>query len=146
MLGLRQDAEVIQDPSVINTLGTSCIWLNALSTPLLNYYHQLTVVATQQSTLECAKSFSTTDFRNDIKKITVPTLIIHGDADKVVPYEASSKRTAVMLPHAELIVYANAPHGLFYTHRELLNRDLLNFFAGKKHVQPARETVIPTPL
>ena len=117
-----------------------------LSTPLLNYYHHLTTAATQQSTLECAKSFSTTDFRNDVKKITVPVLIIHGDSDKIVPFENSSKRTAAMLPHAELIVYADGPHGIFYTHRGLLNQDLLNFFAGKKHVQPERETAIPTPL
>ena len=117
-----------------------------LSSALLNYYHQLTVVATQQATLECAKSFSATDFRNDIKKIKVPTLIIHGDSDKVVPFENSSERTANMIPHAELIVYQDGPHGLFYTHRELLNKDLLTFFAGRKHVQPVREAVMPTPL
>ncbi|HTL08512.1 MAG TPA: alpha/beta hydrolase [Chitinophagaceae bacterium] len=117
-----------------------------LSAPLLDYYLQLTTHATQQSTLACARSFATTDFRNDIKKITVPTLIIHGDSDKIVPYENSSKRTAVMLPHAELIIYADGPHGIFYTHRQLLNKDLLNFFAGVKHVQPIRQTVIPTPL
>jgi pimeloyl-ACP methyl ester carboxylesterase len=51
-----------------------------------------------------------------------------------------------MLPHAELVVYQDAPHGLFYTHRELLNKDLLDFFSGKKHVQAVRETVIPTPV
>jgi pimeloyl-ACP methyl ester carboxylesterase len=117
-----------------------------LSSALLNYYLELTTKATQQSTLECAKSFSTTDFRNDVKKITVPTLIVHGDNDKIVPFEASSKRTAAMLPHAELVVYQDAPHGLFYTHRELLNKDLLDFFSGKKHVQAVRETVIPTPV
>jgi non-heme chloroperoxidase len=115
-----------------------------LSTPLLNYYWELTIKGTQQATLECAKSFSSTDFRSDVEKITVPALIVHGDADKVVPFEASSKRTAEILTHAELIVYQDAPHGLFYTHRELLNKDLLNFFNGIKHVQPAREMVMPT--
>jgi non-heme chloroperoxidase len=117
-----------------------------LSTALLNYYHHLTTVATQQSTLECAKSFSATDFRNDLKNITVPALIIHGDNDKIVPLENSSQRTASMIPQSELIVYNDGPHGIFYTHRELLNKDLLNFFAGKKHVQPAKEAVMPTPL
>jgi len=117
-----------------------------LSTALLNYYHHLTIVATQQSTLECIRSFSGTDFRDDLKKITVPTLIVHGDNDKIVPFENSSQRTASMIPRSELIVYNDGPHGLFYTHRELLNKDLLNFFAGKKHVQPARETVMPTSL
>lgn len=117
-----------------------------LSTALLNYYHQLTTVATQQSTLECAKSFAGTDFRSDLKKITVPTLIVHGDSDKVVPFENSSQRTASMIPGSELIVYNEGPHGLFYTHRELLNKDLLNFFAGRKHIQPVKEAVMPTPL
>jgi non-heme chloroperoxidase len=117
-----------------------------LSPALLNYYHHLTTVATQQSTLECAKSFSGTDFRNDLKKITVPTLVIHGDNDKIVPLENSSQRTASMIPQSELIVYNDGPHGIFYTHRGLLNKDLLNFFAGKKHIQPVKETVLPTPV
>jgi pimeloyl-ACP methyl ester carboxylesterase len=110
-----------------------------VSTPLLNYYLQLGSKASQQSTIECIKSFSATDFRNDVDKISVPTLIIHGDSDKIVPFEVSSKRTAGMIPHAELVVYDGAPHGLFYTHRELLNRDLLNFISGKKHEEPRPE-------
>ncbi len=117
-----------------------------VSAPLLNYYLELTTKGTQQATLECAKSFSATDFRNDVAKITVPTLIVHGDDDKIVPYEASSKRTAVMLPHAELIIYEGAPHGLFYTHREMLNRDLLNFFAGRRYVKAEKEALITTPF
>lgn len=110
-----------------------------VSNALLHYYTQLASHATQQSTVECVKSFSRTDFRNDVTKITVPALIIHGDSDKIVPNEVSSKRTAGMLPHAELVVYAGAPHGLFYTHKDIFNTDLLNFFAGKKHVDPVPE-------
>jgi non-heme chloroperoxidase len=117
-----------------------------VSSAYLDYFTQLASKSTQQATLECAKSFSSTDFRADLKSITVPTLIVHGDADKTVPFEASSQRTAAMLPQAELIVYADGPHGIFFTHRELLNRDLLNFFSGKKHVQPVRDTVMPTPF
>ncbi|MEP6746456.1 MAG: alpha/beta hydrolase [Bacteroidota bacterium] len=117
-----------------------------LSTPLLNYYHHLTTVATQQSTLECATSFCSTDFRDDVTKITVPTLIVHGDSDKIVPFEASSKRTGSMIPQAELIIYADGPHGIFYTHRELLNKDLLNFFSGVKHVPPVELIATPTPF
>ncbi len=118
-----------------------------VSNAYLGYFRDLATKATQQSTLACAVSFSTTDFRNDIKKITVPTLIVHGDSDKIVPFEASSKRTAVLLPQAELILYPDGPHGVFYTHRDLLNRDLLNFFNGKKHQQPAaEETMVPLPF
>ncbi len=98
-----------------------------VSTPLLNYYLQLGSKASQRSTVECAKSFSSTDFRSDVEKITVPVLIIHGDADSTVPIDASSNRTARLLPNAEYKIYKGAPHGLFYTHREKLNTDLLSF-------------------
>ncbi len=119
-----------------------------LSTPLLNYYHHLTIAATQQSTLACANSFATTDFRQDLQKIKVPALIIHGDSDKIVPLENSSQRTAAMIPHAELIVYPDGPHGIFYTHRGMLNEDMLNFFAGKKRVvqQTGNAIIVPTPV
>ncbi|MCC6290282.1 MAG: alpha/beta hydrolase [Chitinophagaceae bacterium] len=115
-----------------------------ISTPLLNHYLQLASVATQQSTVECIKSFSRTDFRNDVNSITIPALIVHGDNDKIVPFETSSKRAAAMLPHADLAIYEGAPHGLFYTHRERLNADLLNFLAGKNHIEPQPEDEIMT--
>lgn len=99
-----------------------------VSEPLLSYYLSLQAKATARSTQECAKSFSSTDFRNDIDKLTLPVLIIHGDEDKTVPIDASSNRTAKLLPHAQYIVYEGAPHGLFYTHKEKLNADLINFF------------------
>lgn len=98
-----------------------------VSEPLLNYYVMLGSHATARATIECAKSFSATDFRADLAKISVPALVIHGDGDKTVPIEASSKRTAEMLSRSKYIVYEGAPHGLFYTHKEKLNDDLLAF-------------------
>ena len=79
------------------------------------------------ATLECAKAFSSTDFRNDVGKINVPTLIIHGDADKTVPIEPTGNESAKLLPGAKYIVYEGAPHGLWFTHKERLNQDLLEF-------------------
>ncbi len=79
------------------------------------------------ATLECAKAFSSTDFRNDVGKINVPTLIIHGDADKTVPIEATGNETAKVLSDAKYIVYEGAPHGLWFTHKDKLNKDLLDF-------------------
>lgn len=117
-----------------------------MSDALLGYYCELASHATQQSTLACVTSFAETDFKGDISKIAVPTLIIHGEADKGVPFEASSKRTAGLIPAAELIVYQDGPYGLFDMHRALLNKDLINFFQGKKHSKPVRETVMPTPM
>jgi non-heme chloroperoxidase len=79
---------------------------------------------------QCVRSFSETDFRKDVLKIKVPTLIIHGDADKTVPVTAG-KRTAALLPHATYIVYEGAPHGLFFTDKERLNADLIHFIGVK---------------
>ncbi|MFY7740964.1 MAG: alpha/beta fold hydrolase [Flavobacterium sp.] len=98
-----------------------------LSTPLLEYYRMLCSVASPHATLECAKSFSTTDFRDEMKLMNVPTLIIHGDKDDIVPIEISSKKASALIPNNEFIIYEDAPHGLFYTERDRLNKDLIKF-------------------
>lgn len=98
-----------------------------VSTPLLEYYRMLASHASARSTQQCAISFAQTDFRKDVQNITLPTLIIHGNADKTVPVEASGDRTAAMIGHATYLVYEDAPHGLFYTHKDQLCRDLVNF-------------------
>lgn len=84
-------------------------------------------VASHKATVDCARSFSETDFRNDLTQIRVPVLIIHGDADKTVPIESSGERTANALPNAQYLVYDGAPHGLFVTEKNRLNDDLLTF-------------------
>jgi non-heme chloroperoxidase len=98
-----------------------------VSEPFANWAHSLTLQTTQKPTLDCANSFSSTDFRDDLKKIKVPTLIIHGTDDKTVPIEASSDRTAKMITGAIYKTYDGAPHGLFYTHRKQLNEDIEEF-------------------
>jgi len=98
-----------------------------VSGPLLSYYLQQGSIASPRATEKCAESFAQTDFRGDLKNINVPVLVIHGDADKTVPIESSGERTARMIPDCDYIVYDGAPHGLFYTNREQLNLDLVNF-------------------
>lgn len=98
-----------------------------VSSPYLQYFRSLAEVALPRATQQCAISFANTDFRADVQAITVPTLIIHGDADKTVPIEASSNRTASMIPNAIYKVYEGAPHGLFFTERKRLNQDLIEF-------------------
>jgi pimeloyl-ACP methyl ester carboxylesterase len=98
-----------------------------VSTPYLQYFRSLAEVALPKATQQCASSFANTDFRADVEAISSPTLIIHGDADKTVPIEASSARTAKMIPNAIYKVYEGAPHGLFFTEREKLNKDLIDF-------------------
>ena len=103
-----------------------------LSTPLLEYYRMLCSFASPRATTECAKSFSTTDFRDELHAVTVPTLIIHGDDDKTVPIDATSKEAAKSIRDNTFIVYEGAPHGLFYTERKKLNSDLVNFLTDAK--------------
>ncbi len=100
-----------------------------ISTPLLEYYRALCAVASPQATLQCLKSFSSTDFRNEMKLVNVPTLIIHGDEDKTVPIGPTSQQSTKLIPDNQFITYKGAPHGLFYTEREKLNSDLIKFIA-----------------
>lgn len=79
------------------------------------------------ATLECAKSFSSTDFRKDIVNINVPTLVIHGSDDKTVPIKATGQQSAAMIKDAVFKVYDGAPHGLWFTDKDQLNKDLIDF-------------------
>jgi non-heme chloroperoxidase len=76
---------------------------------------------------DCIKQFSETDFTADLKKIDVPTLIVHGSDDQIVPIDASGKAAAKLVKNATLLVYEGAPHGLPTTHKHRLNEDLLAF-------------------
>lgn len=76
---------------------------------------------------ESIAAFSETDFRADLAAIDVPTLVIHGDDDQIVPFEVGGKRSAAMVAGAELRVYAGAPHGITDTHKQQLGQDLLDF-------------------
>jgi non-heme chloroperoxidase len=76
---------------------------------------------------DCVKAFSETDLTEDLKKIDVPTLIIQGDDDQIVPIDDSGRLAVDIVEDAELKVYPGAPHGLFQTHKEQFNGDLLAF-------------------
>lgn len=76
---------------------------------------------------ECVKAFSETDFTEDLKKIEVPTLIIHGDADQIVPIDDSARLSSKIVKNATLKVIAAAPHGLCTTHADQINAELLAF-------------------
>ena len=80
-----------------------------------------------KNTYECIEAFSETDFTEDLTKFDVPTLVIHGDDDQVVPIDTSGRASAKIVPNAKLIVYPGAPHGLTDTHKDRLNEDLLSF-------------------
>jgi len=87
----------------------------------------IALLASLKGTIDCVTAFSETDFRADLAKVDVPTLVIHGDDDQIVPFETTGKLAAQQIKGAELKVYAGAPHGFAVTHAQQLNEDLLAF-------------------
>src|SRR5262245_31520559 len=83
--------------------------------------------AGHKAVYDCIKQFSETDFTEDLKKLTVATLIIHGDDDQIVPIGASAMLSCKLIRNAHLEIYKGAPHGLCSTHKERVNADLLAF-------------------
>lgn len=83
--------------------------------------------ASKPAALEAIHSFGFTDFRSDLTKITIPTLVIHGDTDGIVPFEGSGKRTHEAVPHSTLHVIAGGPHGVNVSHADEFNAELLSF-------------------
>ena len=79
---------------------------------------------------DCVKVFSESDFNADLKKIDVPTLIVHGDDDQIVPIGASAHLSSKIIKNATLKVYRGAPHGLPSTHKDQLNADIMSFIKG----------------
>lgn len=98
-----------------------------VSDELIEWSRSVAMMAGLNSTLECAKSFATTDFRPDLAAFRVPTLIVHGTADKTVPIDATAREAARAIPQATLVEYDGAPHGLFATDKDRLTQDLLSF-------------------
>ena len=142
--------ELMKDrPGFLDTFGKQFFGVSLINHPVsdafLQHFRTLASLSSAHATLECAAAFAYTDFRDDMQAVTVPCLIIHGDADKTVPIEASGDRSAKMLPHAQYVVYEGAPHGLWYTHKDQLNADLLAFINGTLATDTAPEPLnIPT--
>jgi non-heme chloroperoxidase len=97
-------------------------WLWSMQSGLVNAY-------------ESIKAFSETDFTEELKKITVPTLVLHGEADQIVPIKDSGYKTAKLIPGAKEIYYPGAPHGITATHQDQINADLLRFLEESASVR-----------
>ena len=98
-----------------------------VSQGVLDTFWLLGMQAGLSSVYDCIKVFSETDLTEDLKKIDVPTLIVHGDDDQIVPIGASALLSAKIVKQATLKIYEGAPHGLAGTHKDRLNADLLAF-------------------
>jgi non-heme chloroperoxidase len=87
--------------------------------------------ASAKGTLDCVSAWLT-DFRTDLGKIKIPTLVVHGDADRIVPLAASGQRTAELVKGSKLVVVGGGPHGLNWTHAEEVNRELIQFLRRER--------------
>lgn len=118
-------------PSFLESFNKDFYGQSLLSHPVseayLNSSLNKAMDASPIATIECAKSFSSTDFRQDVLKINVPTLIIHGDEDKTVPIKATGEASSKLISGSVFKVYEGAAHGLWFTEKEKLNQDLIDF-------------------
>jgi non-heme chloroperoxidase len=98
-----------------------------VSQGMIDFWWLQGMMGGHKNTYECIKAFSETDFTEDLKKFDVPTLVIHGKDDQVVPFDVGGNRSSKMIKNAKFIAYDGAPHGLPETHKDKFNADLLAF-------------------
>ena len=103
-----------------------------VSQGLLDQFWLVSMQGGLKNIYESVKAFSETEFHDDLKKFDVPTLLMHGEDDQIVPINLSSRKSATLIPGAAEIYYPGLPHGLTATHGDLVNRDLLAFCQQSK--------------
>lgn len=101
-----------------------------VSKPMRLYNRDIAAFASPKATYDCVKAFAYTDFRDDLKAFDVPTLVIHGDADQIVPFEASGERSHDMIADSQLHIVEGGPHGINVTHKDEFNDVLIEFLNG----------------
>jgi pimeloyl-ACP methyl ester carboxylesterase len=116
-----------------------------VSQGVLDDFWRQAMMAGQRPTLGAAKAFASTDFRPDLKSFAVPTLVIHGTADKTVPIDATGRVVADQVPGAKLIEYDGSAHGLFATDKERLIEDVCAFLEANLGTASDRRSAIPMP-
>lgn len=129
---LKKEQAVLEDRMHFLDEFTHKFFSNAEGTLLVSeaqreYAKTIAAFASPKGTHSCIGSFSRTDFREDLQKINVPTLVIHGDSDRIVPMEVSGLRTHQMVQDSEMHVIRNGPHGCNLSHAQEFNRVLIDF-------------------
>lgn len=128
---IRKDRPAFFDEFAPKFYGRSMV-KHTVSEPVLQWTGVMAMTGSLRSILATAKSWSTTDFREEMKGITIPVLVVHGTSDSTVPIDASGRRSAQLLPNATLSEYDGEPHGLFVTAADRLNEELLQFIGGTR--------------
>ena len=99
----------------------------AVSEQQRQYALRIAEFASPKGTLDCITAFGRTDFRGDVAKVTVPTLVVHGDSDAIVPFEVSGRRSHELIPGSELVLIKGGPHGINASHTAEFNEALIGF-------------------
>ena len=125
-------------PAFLNDFGPKFYGRSALkhtvSEPDLEWTLAMAFTGSLRSTLAAQKAWSTTDFREEMKRINLPVLVIHGTADSTIPIAVSGRRSVEILPNATLSAFDGEPHGLFLTAADRLNQELLAFVGKPREV------------
>ena len=124
--GLRKDRPAFLESFFPAFYGHSLLH-HPVSSSSLQFTQSMAMTGSPKATIDLVRAWSETDFRDDLARIQIPVLVIHGVDDQTVPIDVSARRTATLIPHAELLEYDDAPHGLTVTHADKLNDDLLAF-------------------
>jgi pimeloyl-ACP methyl ester carboxylesterase len=140
------EANIRQDrPAFLKNFGSTfygrTLLNHTVSEATLEWNQSMALMGSLRSTLAAAKAWATTDFRQEMKGITVPTRIIHGTSDATVPIDASGRRSAKLLPNATLTEYQGEPHGLFLTAADRLNAELIDFIGGSLEAEVTDDAI-----
>src|SRR5690606_28978444 len=100
---------------------------STVSSGTLEQFWRLSMQAGLRNAYECVKAFSETDFTEDLKAFDIPTLLLHGEDDQIVPIRTTSMQSARIIKGAKNVYYPGAPHGLTMTHQDKVNAELLTF-------------------
>lgn len=125
--GVLADRPAFLSQFLANFFNVDVLGGTLVSDQIVQLCWNIAAGASPKGTLDCVTAFSSTDFRDDLRQIDVPTLVIHGDADRIVPLPVSGKRTAEAVKGSKLIVIEGAPHGLNWTHASKINPELAHF-------------------
>jgi len=129
LAGVKKDRVAFLDEFFGNFYNTDVTY-EGVSADLVPYSKSIAWVASPVGTQQCIVAFGTTDFRKDLEKFDVPTLVAHGDADRIVPFAISGKKAAAAIKGSRLETFAGAPHGFTATHAAQLNALMLEFLAS----------------
>jgi pimeloyl-ACP methyl ester carboxylesterase len=129
--GIVADRPAFLTSFLANFFNTDVLGGKLVSEQVVQLSWNIAALASPKGTLDCVSAWLT-DFRKDLARIDIPTLVIHGDADRILPIAATGQRTSELVKGSKLVVVKGGPHGLTWTHAEEVNRELLAFLkAGK---------------